>query len=123
VLTHLFFEFFPKKKNDIPTENLRKLVEAFDTLEDPTLQLKRSSVKREAEATVALTLSHGEKVDWSKVSSSHACGPSEMKKFFAEAKKYSQRLVKLILPTPMPSTAAPSSSAPPETEPAPTEVA
>jgi hypothetical protein len=28
---------FPKKKKDMPTGNLRKLIEAFDTLEDPTL--------------------------------------------------------------------------------------
>jgi hypothetical protein len=80
VLTRLFFEFFPKKKNDMPAE---RLVDAFDTLEDPTLQLKRSSVNRGAEATVALSLSHGKKVDWSKVSSSQACVPSEIKKFFA----------------------------------------
>jgi hypothetical protein len=77
--------FFPKKKNDMPVGNLRKLVETFDTLEDPTLQLKRSSMKRGAEATMALTLSHGEEVDWSKVSSSHALGPAEMKEYFAEA--------------------------------------
>jgi hypothetical protein len=118
----LFFEFFPKKKNDMPAGNLRKLVEAFDTLEDPTLQLKRSSVKRGTQETIALTLSHGEEVDWAKVSSSHARGPSEMRGFFAEAKKYSQNLVELILPVPTHSTAAPSSSAPPGTDPAPTEV-
>jgi hypothetical protein len=45
-----------------------------------------------------------------------------MKKFFSEAKKYSQKLVELILPVPMPSTAAPSSSAPPATDPASSEV-
>jgi hypothetical protein len=46
VLTLLFFELFSKKKNDFPARNLRKLVKAFDTLEDPTLQFKISSVKR-----------------------------------------------------------------------------
>jgi hypothetical protein len=61
------------------------LVEAFDTLEDPTLQLKLSSVKRGAEGTVALALYHGEDVDWEKVSSSHAGRLEEMKKFFSEA--------------------------------------
>jgi hypothetical protein len=56
----------------MPAKNLRKLVEAFDTLEDPTLMLKRSSVKRGVEATIALTMSCGEDIDWAKVSSSHA---------------------------------------------------
>jgi hypothetical protein len=72
VLPHLFVGLFPKEKKDMPTGNLRRLVEAFDTLEDPTLQLKLSSVRRGAEGTVALALSHGEVVDWDKVSSSHA---------------------------------------------------
>jgi hypothetical protein len=123
VLTCLFFKLFLKNKNDFPAGNLRKLVEAFDTLEDPTLQFKRSSVKRGVEAMIALSMSHGEEVDWSKVSSSHALGPAEMKGFFVEAKKYSQKLVELILPEPTPSIAAPSSSAPPMMNPAPTEVA
>jgi hypothetical protein len=48
---------FPKKKKEMPTGNLRKLAEAFDTLEDPTLQLKLSSVRRGAEGMVALALS------------------------------------------------------------------
>jgi hypothetical protein len=49
VLTRLFFEFFPKKKkSDVPTTNLKRLVDVFDTIEDPTLQLKRLSVKRGA---------------------------------------------------------------------------
>jgi hypothetical protein len=67
----LFVELFLKKKKDMPAENLRKLVEAFDTLEDP-LMLKRSSVKRGVEAMIALTMSCGEDVDWAKVSPSHA---------------------------------------------------
>jgi hypothetical protein len=62
VLPRLFVKLFPKKKKDMPTGNLRKLVEAFDTLEDPTLQLKLSSVRRGAEGTVALALSHGKVV-------------------------------------------------------------
>jgi hypothetical protein len=37
VLTQLFFELFPKKKDDFLAGNLRKLVEAFDAIEDPTL--------------------------------------------------------------------------------------
>jgi hypothetical protein len=113
MLTRFFFEFYLKKKNDVLTTILKRLVDAFDTTKDPMLQLKRLSVKRGAEGTVALSLSHGEQVDWSKVSSSQACDPSEMKKFFAEAKKYSQKLVELILPVSTSSSDAPSSSAPP----------
>jgi hypothetical protein len=37
VLPRLFVGLFPKKKNDMPVGNLRSLVEAFDTLEDPVL--------------------------------------------------------------------------------------
>jgi hypothetical protein len=37
VVPRLFAGLFPKKKNDIPIGNLRNLVEAFDTLEDPVL--------------------------------------------------------------------------------------
>jgi hypothetical protein len=63
---------FLKKKDEMPIGNLRKLVEAFDTLEDFVLQLKLSSVKQGVEGTIALTQSHGESVDWEKVSSSYA---------------------------------------------------
>jgi hypothetical protein len=119
----MYFELFPKKKDDFPAGNLRKLVEAFNTLEDPTLQFKRSSMKRGAEATIALSMLHGEEIDWVKVSSSLALGLAKMNKFFVEAKKYSQNLVELILPEPAPLTAAPSLSVPPTTETAPTEVA
>jgi hypothetical protein len=120
VLTRLFAELF--KKKEIPSSNLRQLVDAFDTLEDPTLALKRSLVRRGAEATVALAMSHGENVDWEKVSSSHARGPLEMKGCFAEANKYSPNLVSLILHVPASSTAAPSSSAPPALDSTPSEV-
>jgi hypothetical protein len=51
VLPHLFVRLFPKKKNDMTVGNLRNLVEAFDTLEDPVLQLKLSSVRRGVEGT------------------------------------------------------------------------
>jgi hypothetical protein len=63
VLTRLFFEFFLKKKNDVLAENLKRLADSFNTLEDPMLQLKRLSMKREVEGMVALSLSHGEQVD------------------------------------------------------------
>jgi hypothetical protein len=37
VLPRLFVGLFPKKKNDMLVGNLRNLVEAFNTLEDPVL--------------------------------------------------------------------------------------
>jgi hypothetical protein len=77
----------------MPIDNLRKLVEAFDTLEDPVFQLKLSSVRRGVEGTIALTQSHGEYVDWEKVGSAYARRPKEMKEFFSEAKKYAPNLV------------------------------
>jgi hypothetical protein len=72
MLPRLFIGLFPKKKDEMPIGNLRKLVKAFDTLEDPILQLKLSSVKQGVEGTIALTQSHGESVDSEKVSSSYA---------------------------------------------------
>jgi hypothetical protein len=86
VPTLLFREFFPKKKKDMP-ENLHRLVKTFDTPEDPTLLLKRSSMKRGTEATVALAMSHGEDVDWAKVSSFHAQGAAVMKHFFCRSEE------------------------------------
>jgi hypothetical protein len=106
---------------------LGKLVEAFDTPRDPTISLKRSSTRRGAEATIALTMLHGENVDCANVSSSISQDESdkalEMKNFFTEAKKYSQNLVSLILPVPGTLSTAPSWSAPPEAETTPSEVA
>jgi hypothetical protein len=37
VLPPLFVGLFLKKKDEMPVDNFRKLVEAFDTLEDPVL--------------------------------------------------------------------------------------
>jgi hypothetical protein len=101
---------FPKKKKDMPIGNFRNLVEAFDTLEDPVLQLKLSSVRRGVEEI------------WEKVSSAHARRLEEMKDFFSEAKKYMPNLVSLILHAPMPLPTTPSSSAPAPTDPFPAEV-
>jgi hypothetical protein len=123
VLPRLFVGLFLKKKNEMPVGNLRNLVEAFNTLEDPVLQLKLSSVRRGVVGTIALTRSHGENVDWEKVSSAFARRPEEMKEFFAGAKKYAPKPVSLILPAPTPSASAPSSSAPVPMDPYPTEVA
>jgi hypothetical protein len=36
VLTHIFVMLWPKKKEKMPVDNLRKLLEAFDTDTSPT---------------------------------------------------------------------------------------
>jgi hypothetical protein len=41
----MFVRLFPKKKDELPVGNLRKLVEAFDTIKDPVLVMKLTSVK------------------------------------------------------------------------------
>jgi hypothetical protein len=123
----MFVRLFPRKKDELPTGNLRKLVEAFDTIEDPVLAMKLTSVKRGVEGTIALAQSHGEEVDWEKVGSSYAHPPAEMKEFFKKMKEYAPKLMSLILPaltpsTPAPGISAPSSSTPTSADPAATEV-
>jgi hypothetical protein len=70
VITRIFIGLWPKKKADLPTADLKKLVAAFDTAEDPILLMKSRSVKRGAEGAIALAYAHGEEVDWEKVRSS-----------------------------------------------------
>jgi hypothetical protein len=128
VLHRLFVGLFPKKKAEMPIGNLKKLVEAFESLEDPVLEMKLSSVKQGVEGTIALAQSHGENVDWEKVGSFYARRLAEMKDFFAKAKEYMPKLVSLILPVLVPSASAPSasmssSSAPSPMDPALAEVA
>jgi hypothetical protein len=93
-------------------DNLKKLAEAFDTLEDPVLATKGRSVKRGVEGAIALAQSHGEEVDWEKVSSSRARPLSELLGFFENAKKYAPRIVSIITPSMASSTPMPSSSTP-----------
>jgi hypothetical protein len=112
ILHHMFVGLFTKKKDELSVGNLRKLVKAFDTLEDPVLQMKLSLVKQGVEGTIALTQSHGEEVGWEKVGSSYARRPAEMKEFFKKAKEYASKLVSLILPAPALSASAPLASAP-----------
>jgi hypothetical protein len=124
----MFIGLFPRKKDEVPAGNLRKLVKAFDTIEDPVLAMKLTSVKQGVEGTIALAQLHGEKVDWEKVGSSYARPPAEMKEFFKKAKDYAPKLVSPILPaltpsTPAPGTSAPSSSTPASADPAAIEVA
>jgi hypothetical protein len=41
----MFVGFWPKKRKEMPGDNLRKLLEAFETADDPVLALKHTSVK------------------------------------------------------------------------------
>jgi hypothetical protein len=68
----MFVWLFPRKKDELPAGNLRKLVKSFDTFEDPFLAMKLTLVKRGVERTIALAQSHGEEVDLEKVGSSYA---------------------------------------------------
>jgi hypothetical protein len=45
VLMWMFVRLWPKKKEEMPVDNLKKLAEAFDTLEDAVLAMKGRSVK------------------------------------------------------------------------------
>jgi hypothetical protein len=56
----MFVSLWPKKKEEMPVDNLKKLAEAFDTREDPVLAMKGRSVKRGAEGAIALAQSHGD---------------------------------------------------------------
>jgi hypothetical protein len=59
----MFVGLFPKERDEMPADNLQKLVEAFDTIEDPVLAMKLTLVKRGVEGTIALAQSHGEEID------------------------------------------------------------
>jgi hypothetical protein len=120
VLTRFSVGLWPKKKADMPAADLKKLAAAFDTAEDLILLMKSRSVKRGAEGAIALAYSHGEEVDWEKVSSSRGRPLSELLSFFEKAKKYAPGIVSIITPsaasstsTPIPSIPATSGSMPP----------
>jgi hypothetical protein len=70
MLTRIFVGLWSKKRADMPTDDLKKLAATFDTPEDPILSMKSCSMKRGAVGAIALAYSHGEEVDWEKVSSS-----------------------------------------------------
>jgi hypothetical protein len=72
VLTRMFVGLYSKKRANMPADDLKKLATTFDTVEDPILAMKSRSVKRGVEGAIALAQSHGEEVNWEKVSSSHA---------------------------------------------------
>jgi hypothetical protein len=100
-----------KKKVEVPVD-LKKLAETFDSVEDLVLTMKSRSVKRGVEGAIALTQSHGEEVNWEKVSSSHACPLSELLDFFEKAKKYAPGIVSIITPSMASSTPTPTSLTP-----------
>jgi hypothetical protein len=92
----MFVGLWPKKRAEMPVDDLKKLAEAFDTIEDPVLTMKSRSVKRGVEGAIALAQSHGEEVNWEKVSSSRARPLSELLGFFEKAKKYAPGIVSII---------------------------
>jgi hypothetical protein len=110
----MFVGLWPKKKAEVPKDDLKKLTEAFDTTDDPILQLKGLSLKRGAEGAIALSYAHGADVDWEKVSSPHGRTRSELKVFFEKAKKLAPALVSIISP----SAASATSTVPPSLTPA-----
>jgi hypothetical protein len=93
-------------------DNLKKLAEAFDTLEGPILVMNSRLVKRGVEGAIALAQSHGEEVDWEKVSSSRARPLAELLGFFEKAKKYAPGIVSIIIPLAASSTPTPGSLTP-----------
>jgi hypothetical protein len=97
MLTQIFVGLCPKKKANVP--DLKDLAKAFDTDEDPILTMKGLSLKRGAEGAIAFAYSHGEEVNWEKVSSSPGRPRSELKPFFEKAKKYAPGIVSMISPS------------------------
>jgi hypothetical protein len=112
VLTRMFVGLWPKKRAEMPVDDLKKLAEAFDTVEDPVLTMKSRSVKRGVEGAIALAQSHGKEVNWEKVSSSCAHPLSELLGFFEKVKKYAPGIVSIITPSAASLTSTPTSSTP-----------
>jgi hypothetical protein len=117
VLTWMFVGLWPKQKADVPKDDVKKLAKAFDTTEDPILQLKGLSLKRGAEGAIALSYAHGRDFDWGKVSSPHGRNRSELKTFFEKAKKLAPALVSII--SPLAASATSTAPTPVMEEPAP----
>jgi hypothetical protein len=124
VLTRMFVGLWPKQKAEVPNNGLKKLSEAFDTTDDPILQLKGLSLKRGAEGAITLSYAHGADFDWEKVSSPHGRTRSELKAFFEKAKKFAPALVSIISPSVASATStAPTPLTPATEEPAPPSIA
>jgi hypothetical protein len=99
VLSRLFIGLWPKKKAEVPKDNMENLAKSFDTVEDPILQLKGLSLKRGTEGAIALSFAHGADFDWEKVSSPHGRTCDEMKVFIEKAKKLAPALAAIISPS------------------------
>jgi hypothetical protein len=115
----MFVGLWPKKRAEMPVDDLKKLAETFNTVEDAVLTMKSRSVKRGVEGAIALAQSRGEEVDWEKVSSSHARPLSELLGFFEKAKKYVLGIVSIITPSAASLTSTPISSTPAASAPMP----
>jgi hypothetical protein len=119
----MFIRLWPKQKAEVLNSDLKKLTEAFDTTDDPVLQLKGLSLKRGAEGAITLSYTHGVDFDWEKVSSPHGRTRLELKSFFEKAKKFAPAIVSIISPSaasaasfkPTSSTPAMADSTPPST--------
>jgi hypothetical protein len=102
---------------------VKKLAQAFDTTEDPILQIKGLSLKRGAEGAIAFLYAHGTEFDWEKVGSSHGRTRSGLKAFFEKAKKFAPAIMAMISPSaasaaspaPAPLILTTNESAPPPT--------
>jgi hypothetical protein len=99
VLMRIFVGLWPKQKAEVPNNDVRKLAQAFDTTEDPVLQIKGLSLKRGAEGAIAFSYAHGAELDWEKIGSSHGRTRSELKAFFEKAKKFLPAIVAMISPS------------------------
>jgi hypothetical protein len=109
----MFVGLWPKKKAEVPINNLKQLAKAFDTNDDPLLQLKGLSVKRGVEGAIALSYAHGVDLDWEKIGSPHGRTRSELKPFFKKAKKLTPAIVSIISPSAASAASlAPTSSTP-----------
>jgi hypothetical protein len=118
VLTRMFVGLWPKQKAEAPNNDLKKLAEAFDTTDDPVLQLKGLSLKRGSEGAIALSYAHGADFDWGKASSPHCRTRSELKAIFEKAKKFAPAIVSIISPSAASAASStPASSTPTTTEP------
>jgi hypothetical protein len=116
VLTRMFVGLWPKQKAEVPNNDLKKLTGAFNTTDDPVLQLKGLSLKRGAEGAITLSYAHGADFDWEKVSSPHGCTRSELKAFFEKVKKFAPALVSIISPSAASAASTSPTSLTPATE-------
>jgi hypothetical protein len=113
----MFVGLWPKKKSEVPVNNLRQLAKAFDTQDDPLLQLKGLSVKRGVEGAIALSYTHEADLDWAKIGSPHGRTRSELKPFFEKAKKLTPAIVSIISPSAASAASLAPTSATPVTNP------